>query len=607
LFSAYTATEDPLSSNAPYAEYQHRLGRRDAEIATLERTSRRISNFRLLNGGLAIAVAIFVMRGQVSAWALLLPAFSFLMLVVVHARIIDGINRARRARAWYERGRARLDGTWSGLAPDGARFLDGHPFAGDLDLFGPGSLFQLLNTARTEAGEDMLAGWLLAGAAPPEIVARQAAVDELRPAVDFREAVAVTAVGDHPGRTSGFMRWAAQPPAGFRPGMAVIFALVGLTSAVLLVTMYQGASDPRLFVLFLLVHSAFALSQWRKLWSALALVDVAARDLALLSAVLAQIEGQTFTSPRLRSLRESLMTEGAPPSQRIAQLLRYITWLDSTRNQIFAPIAWFLLVPFILAVLIDQWHTRYAGAISTWLHAAGELEAFAALGTYAYEHPADSFPVIVEDGPFFDAASLGHPLIPEKAAVTNDVALGGDHPHLLLVSGSNMSGKSTLLRAIGVNVVLGLAGAPVRARSLTLSPLTLGTSLRIDDSLQAGHSRFYAEILRIREIVGLTRSTEPQPVLFLLDEMLAGTNSHDRRIGAEAIVRTLVANGAIGLVTTHDLALADVVPSMGGLAENVHFEDRIENGTMIFDYRMRPGVVEHSNALALMRAIGLDV
>ena len=215
-------------------------------------------------------------------------------------------------------------------------------------------------------------------------------------------------------------------------------------------------------------------------------------------------------------------------------------------------------------------------------------------------------PTIVDDGaPRVTATALAHPLIHEGTAVANDVALGAGAPRLFIVSGSNMSGKSTLLRAIGVNVVLALAGAPVRAAAMTVTPLVLGTSLRVDDSLQAGHSRFYAEILRLRAIVELTDG--PAPVLFLLDEVLAGTNSHDRRIGAEAVIRTLVARGALGLVTTHDLALADVVPSLGTDAANVHFEDRVEDGRMVFDYRMRPGIVTHSNALALMRAIGLDV
>lgn len=547
------------------------------------------------------------MRGTLPSWWLALPGLAFLTLVIVHSRVSDRIERARRGRAWYEHGLARISGDWPGRGPDGRRFLDGQLFARDVDLFGPGSVFQLLNTARTEAGEDTLAGWLLAGAPPDEIRARQAAVDELRPLIDFRESVAVTAVAENTSRTGGPRQWADTPPARFPQGIGLLFAIVGVTSAALLVATFRAMIDGRIFLLWLILQLSLIVLFWRRSAAALADIDTAAHDLMLLSAVLERIEAQDFQCARLRRVRESLRTDGVLPSRRIAELLRLITALDSTRNQIAAPFAWLLMLPPALTVAIDRWHTRHAGAIATWLQAAGDVEAFAALATYAYEHPDDPFPTIVDASPrpIFDATSLGHPLIPEATAVRNDVALGGDQPHLLLVSGSNMSGKSTLLRAIGVNVVLGLCGAPVRATSLRLSPMALGTSLRIDDSLQAGHSRFYAEILRIRTIVDLTRQSTS--VLFLLDEMLAGTNSHDRRIGAEAIIRTLVAHGAIGLVTTHDLALADVVPSLGPLAANVHFEDRIENGAMVFDYRMRPGIVEHSNALALMRAIGLDV
>jgi DNA mismatch repair ATPase MutS len=198
--------------------------------------------------------------------------------------------------------------------------------------------------------------------------------------------------------------------------------------------------------------------------------------------------------------------------------------------------------------------------------------------------------------------------MPEDASVRNDVALGHRAPRVAVISGSNMSGKSTLLRSVGVNVVLALAGAPVRAGRLQLSPLVIGATLKVEDSLQAGHSRFYAEILRIRDIVnGARTAAAPWSMLFLLDEILHGTNSYDRRIGAEAVVRALVGYGAIGFVTTHDLALTELPPKLGAVAANMHFEDRLEDGRMTFDYRMRPGVVEHSNALALMRAVGLDV
>ncbi|HEY7287265.1 MAG TPA: hypothetical protein VH497_17570, partial [Vicinamibacterales bacterium] len=213
----------------------------------------------------------------------------------------------------------------------------------------------------------------------------------------------------------------------------------------------------------------------------------------------------------------------------------------------------------------------------------------------------------------FDARALGHPLMVDERAVRNDVVLGGASARIIVISGSNMSGKSTLLRSVGVNVVLAQAGAPVRAAALTLSPLAIGATLRVEDSLQAGHSRFYAEILRIRDIVQAARDAAapregtPRTMLFLLDEILHGTNSYDRRIGAEAIVRALAQLGAIGMVTTHDLALTELPARLEGVAVNMHFEDKLEDGRMTFDYRMRPGVVEHSNALALMRAVGLEV
>jgi DNA mismatch repair ATPase MutS len=217
----------------------------------------------------------------------------------------------------------------------------------------------------------------------------------------------------------------------------------------------------------------------------------------------------------------------------------------------------------------------------------------------------------------FDGVGLGHPLIPAARMVRNDVSLavrGPERsvppgrvsaPQLLVVSGSNMSGKSTLLRTVGVNAVLAFAGAPVRAGRLRVSPLRVGATLRIQDSLQEGRSRFYAEITRIREVADLAEGSVP--VLFLLDELLHGTNSHDRAVGAAGILRALLDRGAIGLITTHDLALTNVADTLGSRASNVHFDDRFEAGEIAFDYVMKPGPVTRSNAIALMRAVGLDV
>jgi DNA mismatch repair ATPase MutS len=239
-----------------------------------------------------------------------------------------------------------------------------------------------------------------------------------------------------------------------------------------------------------------------------------------------------------------------------------------------------------------------------WIAAVGEIGALSSLAGYAYEHPDNSFPEFSDQGLCFEGEGLGHPLIAGDRMVRNDVRLGEDL-RVLVVSGSNMSGKSTLLRTIGANTVLAMAGAPVCARRLRLSPFVVGATIRITDSLQAGSSRFYVEITRLRQLMDLTRG--PRPLLFLLDELLHGTNSNDRRIGGEAVVRSLVERGAAGLLTTHDLALAHIAETLAPRAANVHFEDHLEDGKISFDYKMRPGVVEKSNALGLMRSIGLDV
>ena len=242
--------------------------------------------------------------------------------------------------------------------------------------------------------------------------------------------------------------------------------------------------------------------------------------------------------------------------------------------------------------------------VRAWVSALGEVEALLSIAAYSYEHPSDPFPELVDGPAAFQGSQLGHPLIPAAQCVRNDVDFSAP-TRVLLVSGSNMSGKSTLLRTVGVNTVLAMAGAPVRAQRMRLTPLQIGASIRINDSLHEGSSRFYAEITRLRQIYGLEERSPA--LLFLLDELLQGTNSRDRLIGAEGIVRAFVERGAIGLISTHDLALTDI----GGLAEgtlrNVHFEDELRDGQLKFDFRLRKGVVTRSNGIELMRSIGLKV
>jgi MutS-like protein len=590
----------------PRTEYEQRLSHWRERIAALDRVNQHISNGRLVLGvGGGILVWLAIANPAVSPWWPIAVWVAFGALAVVHARQLARYERALSAERVYLRGLERLSNRWQGTGRGGSAFLGGHTYANDLDLFGPASLFELLNTTRTEIGETTLADWLRGPAPLAEVRARHAAVDELRPMLDFREDVAVLASESPIGRTGPLAAWASSPPVGFPSPLRIVLAASALLTIGLTIAISFEAIESVWLSIWVIVSLGIASIWRRQIHHVLHAIDTPEHDLALLSGLLARVETERFTSPRLAALHQRLMTSGVPPSTRIAQLRSMVSWADSTHNLLFGPIAFVLLLRPQVAVAIDRWHAAYGAAVAEWLREVGELEAFSALATFAYERPADPFPDLADDGPIFEAEALGHPLIASAAMVSNDVTLGGDGPRVIIVSGSNMSGKSTLLRSVGVNVVLALAGAPVTAARLRLSPLALGATLHVEDSLSAGISRFYAEILRIRTIVDGARG--PFPMLFLLDEILHGTNSFDRRIGAEGIVRALVGLGAIGLVTTHDLALTELPSMLGSAAVNRHFEDRLVDGKMVFDYRMRPGVVEHSNALALMRAIGLDV
>ena len=325
----------------------------------------------------------------------------------------------------------------------------------------------------------------------------------------------------------------------------------------------------------------------------------------MLAHVLERLERDTFTATRLAALRGSLDTGGIPASAAIRRLHRLVELHDWQHNPFFAPIGAAVLWGTHLAWAIESWRRRYGSHVDTWLRTVGEFEALSSLSAYRYEHPDDVWPEMTNGSHgAFDGEALGHPLLPAARMVRNDVRLAGD-TRLLVVSGSNMSGKSTLLRTVGINAVLAQAGAPVRAAALHLTPLAIGATLRIQDSLQEGRSRFFAEITRIRELTDLAKG--PAPLLFLLDELFHGTNSHDRLVGASAVLRTLLDRGAIGLITTHDLALTAVATELAPQAVNVHFDDRFEGGEMHFDYRVKPGPVTRSNAIALMRAVGLDI
>ena len=590
----------------PAAEYRERLGlRREAHKTLLTRDARH-SYLRLIVFGVLLGVVVLGWRGTISFWWLVAPVVAFGWLVQRHDTIIRQRDLAARAILFYERGLSRLEDRWPGTGEAGERFVDHHHlYANDLDVFGRGSLFELLSIARTRAGEETLAAWLTAPAAPPEIHARRDAIAELTPALDLRERVALAGTDVRAGiHGEALVAWAEAPAVLERTWPRWIAA--GLTlAAILSAAWWMATGDAGVFVLVVVLEIVFSTPLRARVDKALHAADGPARDLDILAHVLLQLEAQQFAAPRLRSLRDNLETHGVVASRAIHRLHVLVERHDWQHNPFFAIIGAALLWGTHIAFAIEHWRRQHGAHVAMWLRAVAEFEALSSLSTYRYERPDDPFPEIVETGPaLYDGVDLGHPLIPESRVVRNHVRLTPP-TRLFVVSGSNMSGKSTLLRTVGINAVLAFAGAPVRARALQVTPLVIGATLRIQDSLQEGRSRFYAEITRIREIAD--RTAGPVPVLFLLDEIFHGTNSHDRLVGASGVLRSLVDRGAIGLITTHDLALTAVAAELAPRAQNVHFEDHFEGGEIHFDYRLKPGPVTRSNAIALMRAVGLDV
>jgi hypothetical protein len=590
----------------PAPEYRERLRlRREAHAALLILDARH-SYLRLAVFGVFLLVLVLGWRGTLSYWWLVPPVVAFGWLLQRHDAVIRRRDFAARAIVFYERGVARLEDRWPGTGEAGERFIDNrHIYANDLDLFGHGSLFELLSIARTRAGEETLAAWLAAPASPPEIQARRDAITELAPALDLRERVALAGTDVRAGiHSEALVAWAEAPPVLERTWPRWIAAMLTL-AAIASFAWWMTTGDAGAFVLVVVLEILFSTPLRARVDKALHAADGPARDLDILAHVLLQLEAQQFTSSRLRGLHDSLETYGVVASRAIHRLHQLVEWHDWQHNPFFAIIGATLLWGTHIAFAIEHWRRQYGAHVAVWLHTVAEFEALSSLSTYRYERPADPFPEIVEGASaVYEGIDLGHPLIPDSRAVRNDLRLTPP-TRLFVVSGSNMSGKSTLLRTVGINAVLAFAGAPVRARALRLTPLVIGATLRIQDSLQEGRSRFYAEITRIREIAD--RAAGPVPVLFLLDEIFHGTNSHDRLVGASGVLRSLVDRGAIGLITTHDLALTAVVSELTPRAQNVHFEDHFEGGEIHFDYRLKPGPVTRSNAIALMRAVGLDV
>ena len=595
-----------LASTSHAEEYRRRLRAFEARIARLDLLAERISTSRIVLA--IVGIAAIWWSTQATTWlrfVWLVPLALFVVAVAYHSRVRRARARTDRAAAFYRVGLARIEDRWSGLGNPGTELEDAHhAYAADLDLFGPGNLFELLSIARTRMGERTLAQWLLAAAPTPVVLQRQRSIAELRDKLDLREHLAVLGETAEAGvRPAELTRWAEsanQMTQRWILPAALLLPVLLIGAAIV----WNGTGIASPFVAILLLELAVVRLLRKRLTAVLGSTEQAFDKLRLLAGLTARLEREPLQAPLSKQLLQRLHPSGVPASRAIARLATTVQFIESRRNPLIQILDLPLLYSVHAALAAERWRRDHGREVAGWLEAVGEFEALISLSAYSHEHPNDPFPELIDGDACFVGVALGHPLLPQETCVRNDVTI--DAPtRVLLISGSNMSGKSTLLRTVGINAVLAMAGAPVRARHLRLSPLQVGANIRINDSLHAGSSRFYAEITRLR-LLNEAALRKPA-LLFLLDEVLQGTNSHDRFIGAQGVIRALIDRGAIGLVTTHDLALTAIDVGGHERLRNLHFQDQLVDGRMQFDFKLREGVVTKSNGIELMRSIGLDV
>jgi hypothetical protein len=515
------------------------------------------------------------------------------------------VTRAWRLAALYEKGLKRLSGEerWSGFTGE-AFAVEGHLYERDLDVLGTHSLFDLLATTRTVVGQGGLARLLLESADAGTVRERQTAVRELAGMLDLRERVAMVGrfkFEDVPAES--FALWLDEErsefPAWVRWGLGaatVAWIAAGLAAWAVPVDrawLLRGMES--------LLLAQGMICQW--LMPKVKVELEAAQRLVGQTSVLREglrvMCGSTFASERLRALQRAVQEE----DRAVRQLECCLMVVEHRLKEWFYPVSMLLGIGTQVAISLDAWKQRFDGPMRQWLEAWGEFEALLALATYAAEHEENVWPEIVEGKAVFEAREMVHPLLWRVDAVANDVALGGE-VQFLLISGSNMAGKSTLLRAVGANAVLALAGAPVPARGLRMSALRVGASLAITDSLGEGKSKFLAEVERLRDLLALARE-QPGESLFLIDEVFSGTNSLDRRVAAEAVLRGLLVAGAVGALSTHDLALAELAEIAALCGRNVHMASPDESDPLGFDYLLKAGVNRTTNGVAIVRLLGL--
>jgi hypothetical protein len=610
-------------------EHEERRVQFAAEAARLEARAARIGNLRGLSFVVGAAgVGVYALDAQVGGLLLASLALgAFVWLIRHHDVVLARCGDATRRALVAEYGVRRCTGRSGELPDDGADLLPAaHPYARDLDLLGPGSLFQHLSVAHTRYGRARLAAWLLGRASLKEITARQAAVRELAGLPRLRQELEAEALALAPPRAkerrlpvegpdpARLLAWVASGPNLPAPPLVTGLALLLPCATIAgLVAQLGFGLHPALWATPLL--AGLALLHLTRAATSAAFAAVSTTEGAFLryGRLLAELE---TLRPQAQWLRERAArlgdARGRRPSAVMRRFARLVGWYELRHSGMVYPFVNALLLWDLHATrALLAWRADVGAELAGWFEVLGDVEAASSLAGLLADDPSACLPEVLAPEPSaaLEAVGLGHPLLAFERRVPCDVEPLGQG-QALLVTGSNMSGKSTFLRTLGVSAVLAYAGGPVSAKRLRLPLASLGTSLRVEDSLSRGVSHFYAEVQRLADVVA--RAASEPPLLFLLDEVLHGTNSRERQVGARWVLSELLARGALGVVTTHDMELCRLPEPLMSRVRQHHFREEVRKLTggaeeMTFDYVLREGPVRSGNALRLMRHVGLGV
>jgi MutS domain V len=614
-----------------HALYESRTQKLTTEVEALAARSARIGNLRGIAFLVAFGALIWGLAASGGTASMVLGGAAiaaFVWLVRSHAVLSNEEAYQQRLLAVNQRAQLRVTGharvliddgadlteEMASAAPDEAAAKRARTLADDLDLFGKASLFQRISVAHTRFGRSALARALLAEPDPERIQQRQAAVQALAPELELRqriEALASALTRGKSGTTVAsaldpepLLKWAESSPR-LLPRTALVWAarLLAAINVALLAAAWLGVVPGLYLVAPLTLSLVVLFTAGADTRAAFAAVATREGALAGYDKLLEAIETSKADAELLQRLRERLRQGNATPSRAMSELRSAVSYFELRYQGLIYPFAnMFLLWDVHCTVKLERWQQRFGKGARDWFQVLGEVEGLSSLAGLAFDEPNFCFPTLVDE-PRLIAEGLAHPLI-SSGRVGNDLALLGKSS-ALLVTGSNMSGKSTLLRSVGVAYALANSGGPVCATRFELGRVRLATSLRIRDSLEEGVSHFYAELQKLKAVLDATN--EPLPVLFLLDEILHGTNSRERQIGARWILGELLQRGALGAISTHDMELCRLPPEQMSHVQLVHLREDVKGQEMTFDYRLRAGPVSEGNALRLMRRIGLPV